>query len=58
MALVLVVRGISAANSHAVDELEAEIADLHRKPAALVSSSGYVANEASLGRPGPLEMAA
>jgi 5-aminolevulinate synthase len=38
-----------AGNSHAVIELEAEIADLHRKPAALVFSSGYVANEASLG---------
>jgi 5-aminolevulinate synthase len=38
-----------AGNSHAVVELEAEIADLHRKPAALVFSSGYVANEASLG---------
>ena len=47
-----------AGNSHAVVELEAEIADLHRKPAALVSSSGYVANEATLGRPGPLEMTA
>jgi 5-aminolevulinate synthase len=38
-----------AGNSHAVVELEAEIADLHRKPAALVFSSGYVANEATLG---------
>jgi 5-aminolevulinate synthase len=37
-----------AGNSHAVVELEAEIADLHRKPAALVFSSGYIANEASL----------
>src|SRR5258708_33725832 len=38
-----------AGNSHAVVELEMEIAGLHRKPAALVFSSGYVANEASLG---------
>jgi len=37
-----------AGNSHAVVELEAEIADLHRKSAALVFSSGYIANEASL----------
>src|SRR3984893_10590493 len=43
-----------AGNSHAVDELEAEIADLHRKPAALISSSGYVANEASLGTLGTI----
>jgi 5-aminolevulinate synthase len=38
-----------AGNSHDVVELEAEIADLHGKVAALVFSSGYVANEASLG---------
>lgn len=38
-----------AGNSYAIVELEAEIADLHRKPAALVFSSGYVANEATLG---------
>jgi 5-aminolevulinate synthase len=38
-----------AGNSHAVVELEVEIADLDRKAAALVFSSGYVANEASIG---------
>src|ERR1700738_1363698 len=38
-----------AGNSLAMVELEAEIADLHRKSDALVFSSGYVANEASLG---------
>jgi 5-aminolevulinate synthase len=43
-----------AGNSHAVVELEAEIASLHRKPAALVFSSGYVANEASLGTLGTI----
>jgi 5-aminolevulinate synthase len=46
-------RNISG-NSHAVIELEAELADLHRKEAALVFSSGYVSNEASLGAIGRL----
>src|SRR5437879_3277936 len=43
-----------AGNSHAVVALEAELADLHRKDAALVFSSGYVANEAALGTIGRL----
>ena len=46
-------RNISG-NSHAIVALEAEIADLHRKEAALAFSSGYVSNEASLGTIGRL----
>ena len=37
-----------AGNSHALMELERELADLHGKERALVFSSGYVANDASL----------
>jgi 5-aminolevulinate synthase len=40
-------RNISG-NSSAVVALEAEIADLHRKEAALVFSSGYVSNETGI----------
>jgi 5-aminolevulinate synthase len=46
-------RNISG-NSHAVARLEYELADLHRKDAALAFSSGYVSNEAALGTIGRL----
>jgi 5-aminolevulinate synthase len=46
-------RNISG-NSQAVVTLEAELADLHRKEAALAFSSGFVSNEAALGTIGRL----
>jgi 5-aminolevulinate synthase len=37
-----------AGNNHPLIELERELADLHRKPAALVFTSGYVSNETGI----------
>src|SRR6476659_8368305 len=37
-----------AGTNHPLDELEAELADLHGKPAALVFTSGYVSNQTGI----------
>src|SRR3954465_11333128 len=46
-------RNISG-NSHAVITLEAELADLHGKDAALVFTSGYISNQAGISTIGRL----
>ena len=37
-----------AGNNHPLVELESELADLHRKDAALVFTSGYISNETGI----------